>query len=151
MIYSKRLIELREEKDLKIQDISLMLNLEKDTYGKYEREYVIIPIKQLNKICEIFNVSIDYIFSFTNEKNYINSIKNFNLQLSSQRLKEFRKDNKLTQNKLAEFLNTDNSTISKYEQKRNPIATPFLYEICKKYNISADYLLGKIDDPKYLK
>ena len=51
---------------------------------------------------------------------------------------------------------TDDEIFNKIieEYKKNNceflIATPFLYTICKKYNISADYLLGKIDNPKYL-
>ena len=36
------------------------------------------------------------------------------------------------------------------EKGKYLISIPFLYTICKKYNISADYLLGKIDNPKYL-
>ena len=47
-------------------------------------------------------------------------------------------------------IKSQSSTISKIENGHNIIATPFLYQICKKYNISADYLLGKIDSPKYL-
>ena len=65
------------------------------------------------------------------------------------RLKEFRKENKITQDKLASILNTNQSVIANYERGRTIIATPFLYTICKKYNISADYLLGKINTPKY--
>ena len=61
-----------------------------------------------------------------------------------------RNKNKLTQSKLAEILNTNQSVIANYERGRTPVATPFLYTICKKYNISADYLLGKTDSPKYL-
>lgn len=67
------------------------------------------------------------------------------------RLKEFRKENKLTQESLAQLLNVVKGTVGNYESGRALIATPFLYEICKKYKISADYLLGKIDEPKYLK
>ena len=48
------------------------------------------------------------------------------------------------------ILNTVHPVISNYESGKFLIATPFLYTICKKYNISADYLLGKIDNPKYL-
>lgn len=57
----------------------------------------------------------------------------------------------LSQIKLANILNTTHSMISDYENTKKLIATPFLYTICKKYNISADYLLGKIDTLKYLK
>lgn len=37
------------------------------------------------------------------------------------------------------------SVISGYETTRYVIATQLLYEICRKYKISADYLLGIID------
>ena len=46
-MYNKRLKELRESNNLDLQDLSTLLNFEKDTYGKYEREYIIIPIKHL--------------------------------------------------------------------------------------------------------
>ena len=47
---------------------------------------------------------------------------------------------------LAKFLNVDQSTISKYENGKEIISTGFLYAICNKYHVSADYLLGKISD-----
>ena len=77
--------------------------------------------------------------------------KNINKEILKKRIKDLRIENNLTQKELANILNIDSSTISKYEHGINVIATPFLYTICKKYNISADYLLGKIDNPKYLK
>lgn len=150
-MYNERIKKLRESYNLNLQDLSIYLNLEKDTYGKYEREYTIIPIKHLNTICNYFNVSFDYIFSFTNILNYNNSNKDIDLKIVSARLKELRKENKLTQERLSEILNVVKGTIGNYESARALIATPFLYTICKKYNISADYLLGKIDIPKYLK
>ena len=72
-------------------------------------------------------------------------------KLLSLRLKDFRKENKLTQEKLAEILNIGKGTIAEYERGNYIISTTSLYTICKNYNISADYLLGKIDNPKYLK
>ena len=61
-------------------------------------------------------------------------------------MKSFRKEYKLTQEKLAEELNMARSAIANYERGRTIIATPFLYTIASKYHISADYLLGKIDE-----
>ena len=150
-MYKEKLKTLRENNSLTLQDISKLLNFEKDTYGKYEREYTTMPLKHLNTLCNYFNVSFDYMFNFNNIPNYENSQKEINKKLAGIRLKEFRKDNKLTQVKLAEILNTVHTVITNYENGKNLISTPFLYDICKKYNISADYLLGKIDDPKYFK
>ncbi len=150
MNYGQKIRELREERDLKLYNIAKVIDIDSDAYGLYEREYTTIPLKHLNTICDFFNVSLDYIFNFTNLRQY-NNMKNLSISLSGTRLREFRKENRLTQDKLANILNINRSLLSKYESGKNLISTPFLYDICKKYNISADYLLGKIDNPKYLK
>ena len=151
MIYSKKLRELREEKQIKQKDIANFLNISKTAYCQYENEYIIIPIKHLNSVCNFFNISIDYLFDLTNKTNYKNNLKTVDKITCGQRIKLFRKEFNLTQIKLANDLNIGKGTIADYERGRYLIATPFLYTICKKYNISADYLLGKIDNPKYLK
>ena len=142
--------ELRTENLYSQSFIAEKLNIKRSTYKEYELQNSIIPITHLNEFCNFFDISIDYILWLTNKKNYNNAQKEINKILSGQRIKEFRKENKLTQKELAKFLNTDISLPSKYEKGIYPIATAYLYTICKKYNISADYLLGKIDRPKFL-
>ncbi len=151
MLYGCKLREIREDNELKQIDLGNLLSINKDAYGNYEREFQIIPIKHLNTLCNYFDVSLDYIFSFSNILNYGNSVEGIDKIKSGKRLKEFRKENKLTQQKLANILNVGKTTITEYERGTNLIATPFLYTICSKYKVSADYLLGKIDEPKYLK
>ncbi|MCI8671154.1 MAG: helix-turn-helix transcriptional regulator [Bacilli bacterium] len=150
MLYNERLTELRENKNKKQYEIADVIGIYKGVYNEYEREYTIIPIKHLSTLCNYFNVSIDYIFSFSDIPNYKNA-KSINKEISKKRLKELRKDNKITQEQLAKQLNISRTTITEYERGTNIIATPFLYEICKTYLISADYLLGKTDSPKYYK
>lgn len=151
MLYKDRLKRLREEKELTQAFLAELLNIHEFVYGQYEREYTIMPIRHLNTLSNYFNVSVDYLFSFSLEKNYGNIRSSIDLNIVALRLKEFRKENKLTQESLAQLLNVVKGTVGNYESDRALIATPFLYEICKKYKISADYLLGKIDEPKYLK
>lgn len=145
-MYRNKLKELRIEKNLTQKKISEILNISEITYTHYESEYYIIPIKHLNTLCSYFEITIDYIFEFNNISSYDN-IRDIDKMLSSKRLKEFRKNNKLTQTKLASILKVNQSTIAEYERGTNIIATPFLYTICKNYGVSADYLLGKIDTP----
>ena len=146
MIYSDRLKELREERNINQHDLSKELNIDNSLLAKYEKEYYIIPIKHLNTLSNYFHVSIDYLFNLTDKLNYKNSKEEINSVIVGQRLKEFRKNNKLTQEKLANKLNIARSALANYERGRNIIATPFLYTICKEYHVSADYLLGKIDE-----
>ncbi len=148
-MYGENLKRIREEANISQYSISEYLGLNKRVYGQYEREYVIIPIKHLNTICNYLNVSLDYVFGFTNIKQYP-SVKGINQREAGLILKEWRKSQNITQEKLAKKLNTHKSVICGYEKGRYLIATPFLYDICKKYKISADYLLGRTQSPKTL-
>ena len=149
-MYSERLKYLREKQELTQIEISKLLGFQNNVYSQFEREKTTLPIKHLNTLCNYFNVSLDYVFKLTNIRKYKKLRSDIDIELSSNRLKSLRKEHNLTQIKLAKILNVDNSMLAKYEKGKYIIATTYLYQICKKYNISADYLLGKIDDPKYL-
>ncbi len=150
-MYNLRLKELRVERNLSQSEVAKNIGIARQTYNHYEVKENIIPLKHLINLSNYYQVSIDYILGFNNTLNYGNKMKSkVDLVISGERLKDFRKENKLTQEKLAMILNTFHTVIVDYEHGKNLIATPFLYTICKKYNISADYLLGRIDNPKYL-
>ena len=150
MDYTNILKQLREEKNLSQKDIAYILGISRGLYSQYEIADKIIPLNHLEKLSNYFNLPINYLLGLDNDKQKQN-LKEINNNLFSIRLKEFRKENKLTQEKLAKELNTSHSVISAYEKNKTLILTSFLYTICKKYNISADYLLGKINNPKHLK
>ena len=151
MDYKYKMKEIRTSKNISQKEIANILKISPITYSHYETQDATIPIKHLIVFCNYFNVSIDYFLGLTNINNNINWNKEINLILCGKRLKNLRKEQNLTQSKLAKNLNTTQSVIADYERGRYIIATPFLYTICKKYNISADYLLGRIDTPKYFK
>lgn len=147
-MYKERLKDLRENFEFTQTDIANKIGIAKARYCQYENEYDIIPLKHLLTIGNIYHVSLDYLFGFTLKQKY-DKYNDVDKKLISNRLKDIRKENKLTQNDLADILHTTQSVIAGYETGRYLIATPFLYTICKDYHISADYLLGKIDYPKY--
>lgn len=145
MNYGKILKTIRTY-DLDTQEkVATVLGISKKTYGLYETQEKIIPLKYLNRICNLYNVSIDYVLGFSDKKNYQNSQNNINQKEIGSRLKNFRKEKHLSQREFSEKINIHPSTLSNYENGKNMITTFFLYEICKKFNVSADYLLGKID------
>ena len=146
MIDIERLKDARDEYNLIQEDIAIKLCITKSAYARYENENDNFPIKQLIKVCDILNISVDYIFGFVIVKNYFKNNISYDIEKVKTRLKKIRKNNNLTQAKLANILNVHRSVITNYENGKHLIATPFLYTICKKYNISADYLLGGIDN-----
>ena len=61
-------------------------------------------------------------------------------------IKKYRKEKNLTQKELALFLNTTPSTVCAYEKGKTLILTSFAYQICKRYNVSMDYICGITKD-----
>ncbi len=151
MLYSDNLKFLCERNGINNTTLAQILNISKSRFSLYFNEKEIMPLKYLNILCNYFNVSLDYIFGFTNTTQYELINLEINKLESGKRLKEFRKEKNITQTKLASVLNTVHPVITNYEKGKFLISTAFLYTISKKYNISADYLLGKTNNPKYLK
>ena len=62
-----RLKNLREDKDLKQEDIAKVLNISQTNYSKYELGKINIPISSLIILSNFYNTSIDYLLGLTNE------------------------------------------------------------------------------------
>ena len=65
---------------------------------------------------------------------------------NSDRLKDLRKDNHLTQKQLAKILNMSQTGYSKYETGENDLSTEMLKKLSAIYNVSIDYILGITDE-----
>jgi len=151
MDYGNKMKDIRDYYEISQKEVAEILNIARSTYNQYEQQYDIIPIKHLNHFCNHFHISIDYVFNLTLEKRYIDEIEEISTKISSQRLKELRKENNLTQMKLAEQLNIANTMLCEYEKGHFLISTATLYALSKNFQISSDYLLGKTNQIKYLK
>ncbi|MBE6639329.1 MAG: helix-turn-helix transcriptional regulator [Ruminococcaceae bacterium] len=67
------------------------------------------------------------------------------------RLKEIRKSKGISQLKLAMDLNTNQNTISRYENGEREPGINELIKIADYFNISIDYLLERTDNPRIQK
>ncbi len=143
-----KLREIREENNLLQKDIANILGVSLGTYAMNEEGHDTITLKNLIKFCDYFNLSVDYVFNFTDHKNYKNAKKSYNHEILSLRLKEIRKKNKYTQVKIGKILNIDHSVWCRYEQGKTLIPTSFIYTFCDRFHVSCDYLLGRIDEFK---
>lgn len=147
VIYMKiqKLKEIRESYNLTQRETAEKLGMTLGTYAMNETGSDTITLTNLVKFCDAFKVSLDYVFDFSDSQNYENSLKGINREVLQERLKTVRKDNNFTQEKLGKYLNIDHSVWCRYELGTTLISTTFLYAFASKFNISADYLLGKIN------
>lgn len=71
-----RLKDLREDHDLKQEEIAKILNISQTNYSKYELEKVNISISSLIVLADFYNTSIGYLIGLTDEiKPYSRSSK----------------------------------------------------------------------------
>lgn len=59
-----------------------------------------------------------------------------------ERLKAIREDRDMTQQEVAEALNTSRQQIGKYESGTQRMTIGRLKELCRLYKVSSDYILG---------
>lgn len=68
-----------------------------------------------------------------------------------KRIRNLREDNDLKQRELAEILSCSQRIYSNYERGDVDIPTDILIKIADYYDVSADYILERTDNPKTAK
>lgn len=61
------------------------------------------------------------------------------------RLKELRKDSRITQDQMAKYLDVDQSLIAKLENGTRALSVTMLDKICSLFGCTEEYLLGQSD------
>jgi len=69
MDFSKRLVDLREDKDMKQKQLADMLGLQSSAISKYEKGATQPNLVTLIKLAEFFEVSVDYLLGISSIKN----------------------------------------------------------------------------------
>lgn len=68
----------------------------------------------------------------------------------TNRLKDLREDKDLKQAEIAVVLNMTRQQYQLYESGKRKLPIEKLIVLCKFYNVSADYVLGLINEPRKL-
>ena len=67
-MYLKRLKDLREDNDLKQQDVANVSNIKQQQYSLYETGKRDLPFELAIILAKFYNTSLDYIAELTNNK-----------------------------------------------------------------------------------
>lgn len=67
-MFSIRVRDLREDKDLKQKDLADYLQVHQTTYSDYELGRLNIPVSVLHKLADFYGVSVDYLLGRTDVK-----------------------------------------------------------------------------------
>ena len=143
LLIGDKLRTLRISKNITQEEIAKNLNVKRSTYTNWENARTEIPLDILNKIAIYYKVSLDYIFNFNNKKSFYN--KDLDYDILATNLNTYLKEHNLKIEALAIDVSTTVSTIWAYLHSKVHIRTTYLYLICEVNNLSADYLLGRVD------
>ncbi len=136
---------LRIKNNLSQAKMAKLLNVSLKTYKAYENGHKIMKLKTLDLINKYFNISIDRLLKLTKERRYNTTYKKINYNHLVMQIVLIRKLHKLSQKELAKQMNINTHTLIRYE-KGEEISIIFLIKFAKKFNISVDYLCGKVKE-----
>lgn len=64
-----------------------------------------------------------------------------------QRIRDLREDADLTQKQVGEAINVPQQTYAYYESGQRMVPPQVLCALADFYNVSVDYILGRVDEP----
>lgn len=137
-----KLFILREYHDLSQRRVGEIIGVRQQTYAEWEKGKKIIPLKHLVTLAKYYHVSLDYLTGLSPNKDIVYYYTSLDKKLIGKKLIYLRKSKRLKQKDMAKSLNTPASTLCSYEKGHNLILTAFLYQICKEYNVSMDWVIG---------
>ena len=139
----EKLKEIRLYEGLTQKEVAEKLGVERSTYAGWETGKDVIPLSKLNDFANIFKVSLDYLVGNTPNSLVIKKIQEINPLVIANNLKKYRKENKLSQKKIAKYLNISQPTFHNYESGKTLITTNYALEFSKQFNYSLDKLVGR--------
>lgn len=141
-----RLKEIRETQEYTQLEIANKLNIQRGTYASWECGNDIISTKQLYKLANLYQVSIDYLVNLTNVNNLIVNNRPINLTKIGNNLMHIRQIANLSQLQIAESNGINQSTWWGYEHGKTLITLTSLIALAQKYNYSIDWILGRTNE-----
>lgn len=138
----------REELEMTQEELGYVFGVSRKTISGWETSSNIIPFSKLIKFCNLYDYSLDFVMGLTRNNNRNNAKIKTNKNLIGLRLKDLRNSLNFSQEKFANKCGISQTTYSHYETGFNLITTTNAYSICKTYNVSMDWLVGRINNSK---
>lgn len=137
------LASYRTKNNLSQKEMADIIKCGYSTYKLYENGLLPMKLEELNAFSNYFDISLDYLLGLSEKPETSNFRKSIDYRYLKFCIRFVRKRDRISQKKMAQFFNLSVYTICKYEKKPEAISISYIYLICKKFHISADYLCGK--------
>lgn len=148
-MYGNNLKYCREELGMTQLELGYVFGVSDSAIRSWENAYESIPLLKLIKFCNLYDYSLDFVVGLSRSNKKYGKFKTNKVKIG-KKLKELRNSLNLSQQQLSDDCKISQTTYSGYEIGKYLINTTNLYYICKTYNISMDYMVGRTDK-KYIK
>lgn len=147
LMFENNLRWCREELEMTQAELGYIFGVTDSAVRAWETAHDSIPLNKLIKFCNMYDFSLDFVCGLI-RKNIKYGKFNTDKVKIGKKLKELRKSLKLSQQALSDECKISQTTYSGYETGRYLINTSNLYYICKTYNISMDWIVGRTNNKK---
>lgn len=148
-MYGNNLKYCREELEMTQLELGYVFGVSDSAIRSWENAYESIPLLKLIKFCNLYDYSLDFVVGLSRSNKKYGKFKTDKVKIG-KKLKELRNSLNLSQQQLSDECKISQTTYSGYEIGKYLINTTNLYYICKTYNVSMDYMVGRTDK-KYIK
>lgn len=145
-MYIQRLNKLREEKEYTQQFVADKVGISRSTYANWETGNIILPLDVADKLSLLYEVPLSYVLGIGTIRLVDKKIKPINYDVLRSNLNELKDKNNHSFEVIANYINVDRSTCSRYFNGQiKIIPTDKLILLCELYNNDIDKICGKID------
>ena len=141
-MYNNNLRYCREEIGMTQKELGYVFGVSDSAVRAWETARDAMPLPKLIKFCNLYNYSLDFAIGL-NRKNIQYGKFNTNKDKISAKLKELRTTLKISQQSLCDKCKISQTTYSGYETGKYMMNTTNLFYICKTFNISMDWIVGR--------
>lgn len=142
-MFCENLKRLRSDRGLSQQAIASLLGITQQAYANYESGKREPDHENLLRLSEIYSVSVDQLLSAPIPDD--TAAPSPLAKALGARLRDIRRQRRITMKQLGESIGLAESTISQYETGKRQMDYETLQAVCRHLNISSDYLLGLTD------
>lgn len=144
----KRLKELRQEKNLRQEDLGKLFNATKSAVSMWENGKREPDRETFLALADFFGVTVDYLMGREDTQQQYVSIDSEDNDAKFPKfqsaLQSLRKESGLSQDQIAEMLAVPTRTYGSWERGERQPDFQILCKIADYFNVSTDYLLGRV-------
>lgn len=147
VMFENNLRRCREELEMTQAELGYIFGVSDSAVRAWETAHDSIPFSKLIKFCNMYDFSLDFVCGLT-RKNIKYGKFETDKEKIGKKLKQLRTSLKLSQQALSDECKISQTTYSGYETGHYLINTANLYYICKTYNVSMDWIVGRTKNIK---